>query len=204
MEILLHDRDKGSIEESVEISCFSHLNDSSDISVSFHLIKGSGTVTNATCPVELNTTVGCLPPITARDWQVCRNQTAPYNCYLVVGDFDDSESGNYTCSTNITGEDLTSNELDLEALKILKPAEEPHNNKKSSSKLVFGLGVGIGGFLIIMVVVFVIINAVISYRKARRSKFSLCGKLYVMRNSDSFCADRYQQLSNEDQEGMLI
>lgn len=202
MEILLHDHDKGSLEESVEISCFSHLNDSSDISMSFHLIKGSGTVADATCSVELNTSVGCLSSITTRDWQVCRNKTAPYNCYLIVGDFDDSESGNYTCSTNVTGEDLTSNELDLEALKILKPAEEPHNNKKSSSKFAIGLGVGIGGFLIIMVVVFIIINAVISYRKARRSKFSLCAKLYVM--SDSFCADRYQHLPNEDQEGMLI
>ena len=36
------------------------------------------------------------------------------------------------------------------------------------------------------------------------SSLSVLSYNYVMRNNDSFCADRYQHLPNEDQEGMLI
>ena len=176
MEIQLHSHEKSSVVETVELSCFSHLNDSRDVPVSFHLVQRTSTL-SVTCSVDSNITedtnytLGCVSPIQGRDWQVCRNTSAPYNCYLILHGFYDSDSGNYTCSTNIAGKQILSNELDLEALKILEPAEKPRSEGHSpSSKAVLGLGIGIGGLLLLLLVMVLVLNAVRSYQRARSGK----------------------------------
>ena len=175
MEIQLHDHEKPSVEDSAELSCFSHLNDSHDIPVSFTLVHDSTNTLTVHCPAESNTSVGCVSPVQGRDWEVCRNESAPYNCYMVIHDFHNSDSGNYTCSTNVTGRVIISNELNLVALKNLKPAQEPRNQSKSSgSKWVLGLGVGVGALLFLLLVMVLAINVVRSYKKARNGKCVLC------------------------------
>ena len=179
MEIVLMNEEEGGFVESgstVELSCFSHLNDSSDILVSFHLTRGNDTLT-VSCPSgDPGSSLGCVSPVRGREWQVCRNKTEPHNCFLVVHDFDDSDGGNYSCSTLIAGEDVQSNVLNLQALKALSPAKKPWKalspatkpSKASSpmSKLIIGLGVGVGGCLLILVVVVIAVNAVRSYRRS--------------------------------------
>ncbi|CAI7999285.1 hypothetical protein GBAR_LOCUS2675 [Geodia barretti] len=186
MKIQLHSHEKSSVVETVELSCFSHLNDSRDVPVSFHLVRGTSTL-SVPCPVDSNTTedtnytLGCVSPIQGGDWQICRNKSSPYNCYLILHDFDDSDSGNYTCSTNITGKEILSNELDLQALKLLGPAEKPRSKSHSpSSKVVLGLGIGIGVLLLLLLLMVLVLNAVRSYQRARN--------------------DRYQRLFEQDHE----
>lgn len=132
---------------SVKLACFSHLKDSSNITMSFQLQQDNITH-SAACPVEVGSASDCLH-VQEWNWRVCRNKTEPHNCILVLHGFGESDCGNYTCSTTIGGREIQSNVLKLEA------PNSPH--KHNSSNIVITLSIVITT-LIIMVPVLVLLG----------------------------------------------
>jgi hypothetical protein len=177
MEIVLDSRrDSPTVESgsTVELSCFSHLNDSSDIPVSFHLV-GEDKSRSVPCPAAKNGSMECSP-VRGRNWQVCRNKTAPHNCALVMHNFNESDSGNFSCSTSIGGNEVLSNVLQLQSMEAVEPIKK--SKSRSYYWLIVGLGVGSAALLVILGVIIIVVSVVRSRRKASR--------------------DRYQRLLNQD------
>ena len=127
---------------TVNLSCFSHLNDSSDIPVKFHLQYGS-TTHSVTCPAN-GTKCFEIPEL---KWSVCRNETEPHNCILVLHEFGDSDDGSYSCSTTIGGREVRSNRLELQALSTFKPAESAHKG----SKIILALSIAAVALIILVI-----------------------------------------------------
>ena len=112
----------------MRMSCFSHVNDSSDIPVTFHLTSGNK-MYHVFCPLVNNSAeLVQWSSFPERNWRVCRNTTKPHNCILVLYDFGESDDGTYTCSTDIAGRDDESNALTLQALGNIGPTSKPPNN----------------------------------------------------------------------------
>ena len=142
---------------TVNLSCFSHLNDSSDINVTFYLQYGS-TTHSVTCPAS-GTECSEIPEL---KWSVCRNETEPHNCILVLHEFGVSDDGSYSCSTTIGGREVRSNKLELQALNTLDPAESPHEG----SKIVLITSISAVVLLILVILVFLLFRFV----KKRRQR----------------------------------
>ena len=163
MEIVL-DRNTAIISSgsTVELSCFSHLNDSSDISVVFQLVNGNITHT-ALCPTDIGTETGCLEPNQGSfNWRICRNQTKPHNCILIVDDFQDLDDGSYSCSAIIGDKEVKSNTLQLQTMNGIAPAEI---DKQSDFTTVVALSIAI--FCLFLLLAFIIL-AVQLVRKRRQ------------------------------------
>lgn len=160
---------------SVNLSCFSHLNDSSDIPVKFHLQYGD-TTQSVACP---DTGMECSK-IPDRKWSVCRNESEPHNCILVLGEFGDSDDGNYSCSTTIGGREVQSNQLELHALSSLKSA-------KSSQK---GSEIGIVLSIVAAVILILVILGFILFKivKSRRRR---CYNIEVMVSEELYIGCLY-------------
>lgn len=146
---------------TVRLSCFCHLNDSSDIAVSFHLQYANATH-SVSCPVETGSGTECSE-IPERKWSVCRNQSEPHNCILVLHDFGVSDDGTYWCSTTVGGREVQSNELDLEALRSLEPAKS--SNKASDISTVLPI---VAVALLIIIIFGVFTFKCVKSRRQRR------------------------------------
>lgn len=136
---------------AVKLSCFSHINDSSDIQMSFQLNSANTTI-GVLCPAGIE---GCLT-VSKREWKVCRNVSRPHNCILVIYGFEHSDDGNYTCSTAIERKDVQSNVINLQTVTDLAPAKQQHRD----SEIFIVVGIVIVVLLIAIVVGFIIIKSV--------------------------------------------
>ena len=176
MEIVLRNHRNGLFIDSgstVELSCFSHLNDSGDIPFSFNLVSVTSNLT-ASCDVSTNHEMRCVSPVEDRDWEICRNKTEPHNCVLYLHNFDDSGDGNYSCSTEIAGNRVWSNVLELHTWKNLEPSPNgPGSSSSGLNKLELGIGVGIAVFMVVLVVLFIILSALKSRRRASNGRLIL-------------------------------
>ena len=144
---------------TLNISCLTHLTDSSDIPVMFHYSNGNKTHREL-CPATL---CSSFPEI---GWRICRNTTRPHNCILVLYDFGDSDDGAYTCSTDIAGKDDESNSLTLLSLHNIEPANEVHH--KGPIIIVIVLSIVCVVLLTLLGLIFIGFK----YVKSRRSKFT--------------------------------
>ena len=143
---------------NVNLSCFSHLNDSSDIPVKFHLQYGN-TTQSVACP----TTGMKCSKIPDRKWSVCRNESKPHNCILVLREFGDSDDGTYSCSTTIGGREVQSNQLELHALSSLEPTKS--SQKGSEIGIVLSI---VAAVILILVILTLILFKIVRSRQRRR------------------------------------
>lgn len=146
----------------LELSCYSHLSDSSDIPITLQFVYANNTVT-ATCPTAVGTNKEFTATEILQKWKVYRNTTLPHNCILALYDFEDVDDGNYSCSTVISGREVQSNVLKLQTLKGLETADSPSSHE---SEILLGVSIAIVGLLILLILVFML-GRYIQYRRHR-------------------------------------